>query len=163
MLTHIVQREVDAARQAIAAHVLPEIHQLQARADAIRHGHERRIAAALERQHDPPHGIGGAAAVGDKFVAIGIPHGHTGRVERPVFLEGVEQIGKRLDREAGLTDSLGECHVDRMPGPACETRLQPLPPDCQIAGCLRRARRLVDQIVAPAGIGVDIGQMLPQP
>jgi hypothetical protein len=29
---------------------------LQARADAVRHGDERRITAALEREHDPPQG-----------------------------------------------------------------------------------------------------------
>ena len=163
MLLHIVAGKIDAASEAIAADILPEVHQLQARADGIRHRDERRITAALQRQHDPPHGIGGVAAVGHERVAIGIPHGRAGRVERPVFLECIEQMGKWLDREAGLTDGFGKCHVDRMPGPAREALFQSLPPGREIAGGLRGAGRLVGEIVAPPRIGIDIGQVLPQP
>ena len=163
MTAEILGRQVDPASAPIAADILPEVHQLQPRADPIRHRHQLRIPTAVEREDDAADRIGGALTVGDQFVARLIPDGDRSGIEPLVLVEGVEEVGERLDPHRGAARRVGQRHKQRMIGAACEAGLEPPPPPLQrLSRCGRRGR-LVGEVVAPPSVGVDIGEILTEP
>ena len=70
---------------------------------------------------------------------------------------------KGLRGEVCLADRFGEGNEDRMLWPAGEAVVELLSPVGQSGGGLLRRARLVGQIVGPAGEGIDVGEVLPQP
>ena len=149
--------QVDATSQPVAADVLPEVHQLQAGADRVGKAHQFPIPAPFERQHDPAHGIGRPSAVVGEFLAGVVPRASL------ILLEGVKQVREGLALQARGPDRLRERDEHRMLRPAGEAPCELLTPRRERHEGLLRAGRLVGEIVAPAGEGVDVGEVLPEP
>jgi 4-hydroxy-3-methylbut-2-en-1-yl diphosphate reductase len=157
MPNHVLVRKVDTTGEAIAGDVLPEVDELKARANGIRHAHEVLVAAALEGQDDPAHGIGRPPAVVEQFSSGGIARLHL------VLFKGIDQVIEWFAREPCGLNRFGEGDIDRMLRTPLEAVIEPVPPCCERDGCLGRGGRLVGKIVGPACKRVDVGQVLPQP
>src|SRR5439155_4583235 len=93
-MVQILQRKKEAAAREILSEVLPEIRQLERGADRIRSSDRLRILHVVEREHETPHRIGGAAAIGEQIVP-----GRKRRVAR-IHTEGVQEVEEGLDRES---------------------------------------------------------------
>src|SRR5207244_11853507 len=107
--SHVIARQVDAALVEVDRQILPEVRQLQRRADVVGTRLPLGIAIAEQRQHQVPDRIGGMYAIVEEVVErreAGKPYVHAKRGE---------EAAKRLDRYGELTHGLGERNEDRMP------------------------------------------------
>ena len=93
MGSRVAQGDVAPPARHIHAQVLPEVDELQGRADLVGHRDEARIPYALEVQQQSANGIGGSAAVVQQLGAAGV-HG----VEHVLF-EGIQKIVEQRFRQ----------------------------------------------------------------
>src|SRR5207249_3967497 len=106
----ILLRQVDAAAVEVARHVLPEVGQLERRADVVGAALARGVAMAEEREHEPPDGIGRAAAVAEQVGEGGEATGLAGGVATERLEEVAEVLVVRA-RDAGAV-RVGGRHLD---------------------------------------------------
>ena len=84
---HLVLRQVDTVvLRVIDVDVLPEVDELQARADGIRSRQAFGVAPAEKMQQEPPHGVGGTATVIEELREIRIA------LDRHILAEGVQEV-----------------------------------------------------------------------
>jgi hypothetical protein len=114
---HVVLGEINAILAEIYFDILPEIYELQRRTDGVRAREVGRAGLAVQVQHQPPDGIGRAAAVIHELAEV--------RVARldDVLREGVEQIVKGLVRQRVSGDHPRQ--VREQVGVARASRLEP--------------------------------------
>ena len=109
------------ARQ-IHAQVLPEVDQLQRRADGVGLAQRQRVADPVQVQQQPSHRIGRARAIVQQLRAVGIAG------VAHILLEGVEQGMQPLRRQVMLADRLRQrrehCRPVSAVGSAVEHGLQ---------------------------------------
>ena len=91
----VLLRQVDAADVEVAGHVLPEVGQLQRRADAIGQSRPLRVERLAQIQHQPADRVGGVAAVVEQLLEGLVA------LDALVLLEGREQVEERLAAGCG--------------------------------------------------------------
>ena len=95
-------RHVQAAGAPVAAEVLPEVRELQRRAQRVRRSIERLVAIAGDPQHEPADRIGRAAAVVEH---VG-PRGVASR--RDILTERAHEIVEERQRQIERSDRVAE-------------------------------------------------------
>ncbi len=123
------RRHVEPAALPVDGEVLPEVGELQRRADGIGPAVEPRIVVAEEPQHEPPHGIGRPAAV-----VVHLRPGGVAR-DRDVLAEGEQQRLEERNRQAARPDGVADSEEDPVgttrpwpPRPRARRRLAGRPP-----------------------------------
>ncbi len=140
----------------VAAAVLPEVDQLQRRADLVGAGQRVVVAHAVQVQQQPPDRIGRALAVAQQLGAVGV----AALVQ--VLLEGVEQGLEQRQRQVMAAEDRRQRPEHRRPARrgrmAARDAAQILAVGGQIGGALRgRGVALVGQVVGGAREAVDRG------
>src|SRR5581483_1425064 len=153
----VLVRNVRAAAGMVAGDVLPEVRQLERRADVVAPRLALRVPVAEEREDEAPDRVRRAPAVAEDVVE----GREAGRLAGRVATEGLEQVAERVDGQVAPPDRLAERAEDgiarsaRIRGAALEPRGvdgEPLGPS--------RRRPLVGQVVAAAREGVERGEVV---
>ena len=99
---HVGDRDVEAAAGDVDSEVLPEVRQLQRRADRVRLLQRFPAVNAVKVEQQAANRIRRAPAVVEQFgaVSVGVLH--------DILLERAQEVGERRDREAVQGDRLGE-------------------------------------------------------
>src|SRR5262249_37245815 len=92
----VLERHVEPPARQVDGEVLPEVRELESRADVVREGVERRVAMAEQAEDEPADRIRGAAAV-----AAQVFEGRE-RAELDVAAERGQEVPQRLDRKVEL-------------------------------------------------------------
>ena len=131
--------QVDAADVEIAAHVLPEIGELQGGADVIGQGRPRLVERLAEVKHQPPDRVGGAAAIVEQLIERLVSLDDAGPARRRTSRS---RNGSRRDAES--LDGRLQGDEDRVGGPAVVAGQQLIAPPARGdrgPGRRRRPRR----------------------
>src|SRR5947199_4469006 len=110
----VLLRQVNAPTVEVARHVLPEVRQLERRADVVRAALARGVAMAEEREHEPADGVGRAAAVAEQVGEGGEATGLAGGVAA----ERLEEVVEGLERQRAGGDRVAERQEDGIAGGA---------------------------------------------
>jgi hypothetical protein len=154
MAASVFSGQVNPTSLAIAANVLPKIDQLQASADRVRQGDPLALSAASQSQDDPTHGVSRPLAIRKQLITRLILS------DLLILGEGVKQVNKRGDRQVVPLHGPGQGDKNRMVWPSGKTGFQAVSPGSQ--GYRRISLgRLIRKVITPAGVGVDVGQVLP--
>ena len=149
----IIQRHIEAIALPVAPDILPEVRQLQRRAERIGRFIQATIGVPRDSQHEASHRVRGSAAV--------IEHAVPGlvAVRRDILTKRAEQILEQADRKiAGANRGAhGEKHlIRRIALRNLDTRVQPIVPIVQQPPpLLRRPASFVCEIVGGAGKRVE--------
>ena len=100
--------QIDPAQGPVTAYVLPEIGQLQSRANGIRPPIAHQVGSPENPQHQTPHRIGRATTILQQLVQGRMVHHHL------VALEGIDEVVERLEGERHFFDGRPQRHKDRM-------------------------------------------------
>ena len=152
-----IERQVDAVLEQVHGHVLPEVGELQGGAGGVGEALPLGVGIAAEIEHQPPHRVGGVAAVVEDVVPVAVAgHGL-------VLHEGADQVGEGL---------LAGCRSGARWRPGRRRRDARLRPAYMASSSPRHhssRRRLsaaiadfVAQVVGPAAVGVDVVEILVQ-
>ena len=98
----LVARHVEPAGPPVPAEVLPEIRELQRRAQRVRRSVERVVAIAADAQHEPSHRIRRAAAVVEHVGPRSVARRHGILTERAQQI--VEQRQRKVERANRVTE-----------------------------------------------------------
>src|SRR5262249_33438238 len=101
---------VDPTAPGVLRHVLPEVRQLERRADVVGALLTLGVPVAEEGGADPPQGVRGVPTVAE-HVGEG---GEGPRLPRRVTAERFEEVGKRPDRQGMPGDRVPEGEEDRI-------------------------------------------------
>jgi hypothetical protein len=146
--------QVAAPAGRIGGQILPEVRELEAGADPIGEHLPLGVAVAEQSQHQVPHGIGRARAVGEQ---LGI-----GREPDPrrVRAERLQQASKRRDRKLAAANRVGDRDRDGLAAASRDRVVELALPRIEPRDALRgRHRPFVGQIVGDPRPRVDGGQM----
>ena len=158
-------RQVVAVAGDVHRQVLPEVDELQRSADRIALLQRLRVAHAIQVQKQPPHRVGGAAAVVQQFGAVGIAFGIAGFFH--ILGEGAEQVFEQ--RHGQLVAAQHALQRQEHIRPAGRGRL-PLRNRVQVGQVGRQVVQaggrcgvaFIGNVVGRAGKGVDGGNRLAQ-
>ena len=112
----IFARQVIAAACDVATQVLPEIDQLQGRANVVTQCQAGTVVHAVQVQQQATHRVGGAAAIVEQ-VCVGVVTGAVAAFG-DILLKGVKQIGQQPNRQLKLQDHRGQWFKNLRPAAA---------------------------------------------
>ena len=150
-------RQIDAAHFVVACHVLPEIGQLQARADRVRQLRPLARMALAQVENQPADRVGRVAAVVGQLGQIVVA------ADPLILTKGHQKIDERVDRNVKPPDGLRQGDKNRVPDLARIAIAELFFPPVQQCKAFLRFARLVGQVIGPAAVGIDVIKMLPQP
>ena len=142
-------RHVHAASRVVDRGVLPVVRELEPGADRVGERRQRGVLLLEDVEHEPPHGIGRAAAIVDQLLPGGIA------ALDGVLLERGEEVEQQLFRDLELANGLGERHEDRPFGLAAVGGLEQRLPLLELLLAHALVDRLVGEVVRGARERVD--------
>ena len=105
---HGLGRHVQPADPPVPAQILPEVRQLQRRAQRVRRSVQSIVTVAGDPQHQTAHRIGRAATVVEDVA----PRGVAGRHD--ILTERAHEIVEQRDRKAERSDRVADGHQDSL-------------------------------------------------
>jgi hypothetical protein len=115
---HVLQRHVATAPPQIDAEILPEVGELERRADRVGERPALLVVISEQRQDQTPDRVRRVAAIFEQI-------GESGeRLEGRVVAKRAEQRPQRIDRQIALADRLAEGDEHRMGRHPAQTRVE---------------------------------------
>ncbi len=150
----VLERHVQSSQPPVAADVLPEVRQLQRRAQRVGGPVELLIVVARNPQHETAHRVCRSPAVVEHVVPRLVP------VRRDILTKRAEQILEELHRKVARANRLSNREkylIGRIAGFGLYTRVQPVLPIVQqpqalngrptalVGKVIRRARKRIER------------------
>ena len=150
----ILGGKIDAVDVGITSNILPEVGELQSRADRIRPLGVPFAELAADVKHQSADRVGTASAVIAELIERVVS------LNPLILLEGGDQILERLPGDLAFLDRLLQCDKHGMPGGTGVAISQFAPPPVQEFQRSFGSLDFIPQIIRPAAEGIDAVEVL---